>query len=597
VKFLVGFVRRRPVLAGVAFGVLVAGILVSLLGGRPDDRGLVSDRMPELGDGAADSAPVLESSRRPSTPAARPSHPVWPIRVRVEGARHEAIEGALLYFTSAVATSVPLERAIHCRTSEDGEVSLAEPPGSDDVLLIDATGFVPARVTRTELVARGRAGESSVVVMLRHGGSVRGVVLDTAGEAVRGARVYARSSRGNGVLADGPAYLPGLRSVGALRSGVTGPDGTFNIQGISSFPVSLLATGPEIIQRDYGEPPVATRDGTQVEMRVCRAYFVDMKAIDRVTREPIQLVHWGASTPEGVVTVEGTAPYDGPTQQGGWRDGAVYRQYFLALGDPRSPTAWPTLVADAPGYERTMVQVKNLATRDAAVLVLELDALDGVSEWGRLTLRVSIVGARAAPASVTLNLAPIQDPSTPPGTSAFSVKLPLQAGSGSEGGWGRVTVRVPKGRYEAFVILWVGYALPALRSGEVTIRHEEPSHLAVRVPVPRVRVYVVDADGHEVRDCYAGVYFLSRPDAARPSQRRMLRPVVMLTRLGWLRGPEHHEGRRLGQTGPYLGELFLPPGGYRIRADWNVHQRGSTDITIEESDTVVDVRVLLQRRR
>ncbi len=595
---LLGFTRRRPVLAGTVFGALVALGLVLLLGGAPSDRGMVADRMPELGDGEADPTPVLSVPGGRSASALRPNLPDWPVHVRVEGEGQGALEGALLYFASAAATSLPLERATHRTTSKGGEASLPQPPESDDLLLVRAADFVPRSMTRDELLSQARASESPVVVKLRRGGVVHGVVLDAAGVPVSGARVYARSSRGNGVLADGPAYLPGRRSVGALCSGISGSDGTFEIRGIAAFPVSLLATGREIIQRDYGEPPVALSDGTHVEVRVCRAYFVDVKAIDRVTREPIQLVHWGAATAEGVVTVDGTQPYDSPTQQGGWREGAVYRQYFLALGDPRSPAAWPTMVADAPGYEKKMVQVKNLATRGAAVLVLELDALDRVSEWGRLTLQVSIDGARAAPATVTLNLAPIQDPATPPDTSFFSIKLPLGAGSEKgEEGWGQVTVRVPKGRYEAFLILWVGYALPALRAGEVTIRQDEQAHLAVRVPVPRIRVYVVDADGHEVRDCYAGVYFLPPSDVTRPSPRRMLRPVVMLTRLNWLRGPEHQEGRRLGETGPYLGELFLPPGRYRIRADWNVHQHGATDITLKEDDSVVEVRVVLQSRR
>ena len=71
----------------------------------------------------------------------------------------------------------------------------------------------------------------------------------------------------------------------------------------------------------------------------------------------------------------------------------------------------------------------------------------------------------------------------------------------------------------------------------------------------------------------------------------------MLTRFDWLRGPEHHEGRRLGQTGPYLGELFMPPGRYRISASWNSEQRGSVDITINKGDEVIDVRLALSRRR
>ncbi len=54
----------------------------------------------------------------------------------------------------------------------------------------------------------------------------------------------------------------------------------------------------------------------------------------------------------------------------------------------------------------------------------------------------------------------------------------------------------------------------------------------------------------------------------------------MLSRVEWLLLPQYQDGRRLTPTGPYLGDLFVPPGQYGVYIVKDGYQRAWKDVTL-----------------
>lgn len=135
---------------------------------------------PDFGVGAAmvrDEEPVrivLEASRVVAGRVSGPQGPVEGALVRVA----LALAGERLY------TRIPRDAQAQTTSGSDGGFRLAVPASGPAGLVVEAAGYVPARVTLTE-----ERAEAFVEVRIEPGRELRGVILDDTGGPAGGARV------------------------------------------------------------------------------------------------------------------------------------------------------------------------------------------------------------------------------------------------------------------------------------------------------------------------------------------------------------------------------------------------------------------------
>lgn len=189
------------------------------------------------------------------------------VRGRVSDDEGKPVPGARVRVVSADPFSdQDAEEFGEASTAADGSFTVSDAPSGARSIQVRAAGYVSA--SQVQLDPR-----SDVRVTVKHGGTVKGVVLDPAGKPAAGALVIAED-----------------------QAAETNADGTFRITGVDAGVRSLQAYGKEdlAVRRDN----VRVRRGQESDapLRLAKAAAIAGTVVDETTRKPVAGVRVGASS-------------------------------------------------------------------------------------------------------------------------------------------------------------------------------------------------------------------------------------------------------------------------------------------------------------
>lgn len=554
-----------PLRAGLAAGILLGGLALWLLRspGRPESL----PPTPSLGSGRAQDvlpglyAPLTSDALPPSSDAAEAS-----LSLLVQTSDGAPIVGALAYAVAGGGVSHSPEGVASTTSGEGGLATLPIWPPAGSVVLVTHPGYVASRVPATDFDAsKGGTLERPFTVVLDKGLSVAGVVLDETGQPVPGVVVNCLAEFGMDILMERGTTLPGERAAGALRSATTDDRGRFGLSGIRELPVDLFAQHKDYVHRVGIHPAQVTAADEEMEIRVSRLVKIDLVALDANSGHPVSALMWSfTGNPAHATMAAGRVPsVAGEDISGPGADGR-YRQFFFIHQTVASKADAPSVRVEAPGYRSIEASLHEALVRpmDGGPRTVELKLLPATApyDFGELRLEVEIEGAALQPDTMQVTLASQTDEDRP--QLAWSLAAPVLA----IGGAPAATLRLPAGRYVVKASVNMGVWLPDEDLGLVEVSAAGTTTIRMRPRVRRARVHVT-ADGTSLRDFQANFYLLSDGDDVTPSgPGRVARPLLLLRSMEWTELPDYAPARRLSaQPGPYLGDLFLPPGRYGVQ--------------------------------
>lgn len=342
---------RRAHIATAASLLLLGSLLYVLFAMQRGPEHAVQKAGARSGQGTVSTAPGLSGSRDPQTAIAQDNEPVEPDGDAKERTTEDPSVAVLVLddetgvglADARVAWVDGAKTATPATTDEAGQAAIQRLPGvgSREPISVWLRGYV------NEIVPGPSSGEP-LVVRLRRGVSISGVVRDDRGEPVAGARVvvsYVGASFR--VWPRRIERVPARAAAGG--DAITNARGEWEVQGLlPGMAFRVIAQAPAYFPQGRAPRVVAPQTGVDVLLVPTAPWSVTFR--DRSTGDVVELVRWHLRYPSELAAIGlpvGAEPHELREAQGSSK-GLAKRRVAFAI--ERGEVSTIQLHAQAAGY-------------------------------------------------------------------------------------------------------------------------------------------------------------------------------------------------------------------------------------------------------